>query len=296
MNQQTILLIISFALLTCGTVPRDRSTSHYNFAVPDARYILPDTLREISGVTIIDSNALACVQDENGILFIYDPFQNEIRSQYPFNMDGDYEGICRVDKTIYILRSDGILFELENYDTDHAGFTIHDTKIPAINNEGLCYDQANERLLMACKSNISKEKEDKDKRLVYAFDLQLKKLNPKPIFIFHVDSIKQFANDLNLDLPFRNKKNGEIQEPIIKFRPSAICIHPLTNQLYLLSAVDHLLFVFDLNGKPNAIIQLDPILFNKPEGIAFFKNGDMLITNEGQDHQPTLLFLKYRTE
>jgi hypothetical protein len=30
-------------------------------------------------------------------------------------------------------------------------------------------------------------------------------------------------------------------------------------------------------------------MFNKAEGIAFFENGDMLITNEGQDNKPTFL-------
>jgi hypothetical protein len=34
---------------------------------------------------------------------------------------------------------------------------------------------------------------------------------------------------------------------------------------------------------------LDPEMFNKSEGIAFYENGDMLITNEGQDKKPTLL-------
>jgi len=39
---------------------------------------------------------------------------------------------------------------------------------------------------------------------------------------------------------------------------------------------------------------LDPRVFNKAEGITFMENGDMLITNEGQDHRPTLLRFNYQ--
>jgi hypothetical protein len=39
--------------------------------------------------------------------------------------------------------------------------------------------------------------------------------------------------------------------------------------------------------------KLNPAMFNKPEGITFFANGDMLITNEGQEGSPTLLCFPY---
>lgn len=38
-----------------------------------------------------------------------------------------------------------------------------------------------------------------------------------------------------------------------------------------------------MKGNLEYIEQLDPIMFNKAEGITFYDNGDMLITNEGQD-------------
>ena len=110
-----ILTVLIFIALGCGeTIVRPAKTAGYKLTEPDARIILPDTLREISGLTCIDSNLFACIQDENGILFIYDLKQNKIREQFTFNIDGDYEGICRVSDTIYILRSDGVLFEISD--------------------------------------------------------------------------------------------------------------------------------------------------------------------------------------
>lgn len=41
---------------------------------------------------------------------------------------------------------------------------------------------------------------------------------------------------------------------------------------------------------------LNPLVFNKPEGITFFENGDMMISNEGQHKKPTLLRFNYSSQ
>lgn len=293
----TTLLILATNLFSCGaTFTNNEKITGYNLTTPDKSFILPDTLREISGLTNIDSTTFACIQDENGILFIYEARKNELKRQYTFNIDGDYEGITRVDETIYVLRSDGTLFEIVNYTSDNFKLNSYDTGIPANNNEGLCYDPDNKRLLIACKGKIGKGSEYKDKRVIYGFDLQTRKLTAEPVFDFDLQKIKAYATEKNLNLPTktRKKKGQPITEPFIKFRTSAICIHPLTKKLFLLSASDYLLFIFDMNGNIEHIEQLNPTIFNKAEGITFYDNGDMLITNEGQDNKPTVLHFKYR--
>lgn len=293
-NIPTVLTVF---ILGCGaTFINNEKITGYNLTAPDNTLILPDTLREVSGLTNIDSTTFACVQDENGILFIYDVSKNEIKKQYVFNIDGDYEGVTRVDKTIYVLRSDGTLFEILNYTSDNFKLTSYATGIPANNNEGLCYDPDGKRLLIACKGKIGKGPEFKDKRVIYGFDLQTKTLTKEPIFDFDLQVIKDFAIKNKLDLPTktRKKKEQSITEPFIKFRTSAICIHPQTKKLFLLSASDYLLFIFNMSGDIEHIEQLNPTMFNKAEGITFYENGDMLITNEGQDKKPTLLHFKYR--
>ncbi|MBA7531382.1 hypothetical protein ES705_23594 [subsurface metagenome] len=290
-----ISTIFTLALLGYGAIyVNTEKITGYNLTTPDVTFILPDILREISGLTNIDSTTFACVQDENGILFIYDAIKNEIKKQYAFYIDGDYEGITRVNKTIYVLRSDGSLFEISDYESKEFKLTSYSTGIPANDNEGLCYDPDSNRLLIACKGKIGKGPEYKDKRVIYGFKLQTKTLTKEPIFDFDLQVIKQFALKNKISLPTRTKKKGQITEPIIKFRASAICIHPLTKQLYLLSASDHLLFIFGMNGNIEHIEQLNPVMFNQAEGITFFENGDMLITNEGQDKKPTLLRFNYR--
>jgi uncharacterized protein YjiK len=296
------LFFISLVFAGCAGDQKSKAASEvkekkyetgYNMRKPDKRFILPDTLHEISGLTNIDANTFACVQDENGIVFIYDVTNNKIEKQFTFNIDGDYEGITRVGKTIYILRSDGVLFEISDYQSANFKLTSYETGIPANNNEGLCYDADNNRLLIACKSKIGKGKEYKDKRAIYGFDLVSKTLSDEPAFEFDVQVISAFAVDKDIEIAAKENKKGRKKAPAIKFRTSAIAIHPVSKKLYLLSASDHMLFIFDMQGKLEHIEQLDEEMFNKAEGITFFDNGDMLITNEGQDKKPTLLWFDY---
>lgn len=291
------LIILFLQLFRCsscfaspdGGTPRTR----YDFSKADTVLTLPDTLREISGLTVIDATTFACIQDENGILFIYDLVNNRIKNQFVFNLDGDYEGITRVGNTIYILRSDGVLFEIEDYQAGSFKLISYATGIPAENNEGLCYDADHHRLLIACKGKTGKGPVLKDKRLIYAFDLHTKKLVTQPVYQFNVQLIRQFADEHQINTAVKSKKRGRSAERFVKFSTSAICIHPFSKKLYLLSAADHLLFIFNPDGQIEQIEALDPVRFNKAEGITFFENGDMLITNEGQDKKPTLFRFNY---
>ena len=55
-----------------------------------------------------------------------------------------------------------------------------------------------------------------------------------------------------------------------------------------------MLLLFDRDGKTKQIENLNPLMFNKAEGIAYFENGDMLITSEGQHKHPALLRFSYK--
>ncbi len=251
---------------------------------------LPKELQEVSGVTVIDTSLLACVQDENAIIYLIDKNTFEVKEKFPFGKDGDYEGIAYVDGIMYVLRSDGILFEAGDYKTQIPKAVTYTTNIPANNNEGLCYDKFNNRLLIGCKNKSGKGAQFKNYREIYGFDLNKKQMIAKPIFKFNTEQIKKAVIAKGIKLPTKEKKKGA--EEILRFTISAIAVHPTSKKLYLISSADKLLFVFDEKGNIENIETLDPFVFNKPEGIIFFENGDMVITNEGQDKRPTLLFFK----
>lgn len=266
--------------------PKTQRIAGYNFKSPDAAIVLPDLLHEISGITFLDSNTLVCVQDEKGILFFYDLTKKGITSQKDFSGKGDYEGITRVEDTIYVLRSDGTLFEVADFKSDNPTVTSFKTDIPSKDNEGLCFDREHNRLLIACKEKTGKGDLKKDNRYIFGFDLSSKKLAGEPVFTFDVDGLKEFAKARNIELPLKNAKKGLAVEPDLKFHASGIAIHPLTGEIYLLSADDFMLFIFDKSGTVGHMIRLNRALLNQPEGITFLENGDMLISTEGAGRGP----------
>ena len=290
-----ISTLFTFAFLGCNTeTANDEPAIGYNLNLPDATLTLPDILHEISGIVNINSTTVACIQDEHGIVFIYDILKNEIKGQFNFNTDGDYEGIARVDKTLYILRSDGALFEVSDFESDDFNLDFFETNIPSKDNEGLCYDKDNNRLLIACKGKAGNGDKNKDKRLIYSFDLGTKTLAKKPAFEFDVDILLEFALNNKIRLQTKKDKDDHTEKPVLKFGTSAICIHPVTKRLFLISADDHLLFIINNEGKIEQIEQLDPEMFIQAEGLTFLETGDMLISNEGRDKSPTMLRFNYK--
>jgi hypothetical protein len=294
MIDSCLLLVACMNLFSCIN-PTDKSHHPadiksvnpigYNLSIPDMTIIVPPVLREISGIAQVDSISVACVQDENGIVFMFDMMKNEIKHQFFFSSVGDYEGIARADSSLYVLRSDGVLFEILNYESSGYADKILSIDIPPAEYEGLCYDQQNDRLLIVPKSNPGKGSRYKKKHPVYEFNLHSEMPPGEPVFEFDLQAINKFAVDNNII-----EKEGDNK---IRFKPSAIGIHPLTKKLYVLSAEERMLFVFDMNGTIEYIEKLNPEIFNMPEGISFFSNGDMLISNEGRINPPTILRFNY---
>ena len=265
----------------------------YNLSAPDKVLILPPVLKEISGITELDASSVACIQDENGIVFIYDINKNQIIRQFIFGGQGDYEDIARVDKTLYILRSDEVLNELINFRSDNFKREAYYTSIPGKDCEGMCYDKKNNRLLIVPKEISENNPDNKGKRFIYGFDLVSKKLIKGPVLKFELKLIKKFVMTNKIKVPMKGKK-GEKEEPDLELRFSAISIHPLTNRLYAISGTERILFVFNMNGDTEYIERLDRDLFEQPEGITFLNNGDMLISNEGNNKLPTLVRFNYK--
>lgn len=294
MFRRLLILICISLSLSFNSFKFSTSPLGYDFSKPQLTIILPEILREISGITIIDSTTVACIQDENGILFLYDIVRNKIKQQFTFGLNGDYEGITKVKNTLYILRSEGTIFEIVDYTSKKLHINEYKTGIPAVNSEGLCYDKDNNRLLIGSKGKINKDPLYKNKRFMYEFDLRTKLLNQKPVYSFDINTINIYAKKNGFIFRKKATKNGKVTEIGLKLNTSEIAIHPITKKLYVLSGIDHCLFVCNSNGELEHIERLNPTIFNKAEGLSFFSNGDMLITNEGQAHQPTLLRFKYQ--
>jgi len=84
----------------------------------------------------------------------------------------------------------------------------------------------------------------------------------------------------------------EAQEKV-DFSPAAVAIHPVSEQLYVLSAKANLLFVINLQGDILHIAKLPKKRHHQPEGICFDQQGNMYISNEARkEHKANVVTYK----
>ena len=235
------------------------------------KWDLPEVLKEISGIAWIGDNRMACVQDEDGIVFIYNLNTSEVERQIKFGRDGDYEGIAVVDENAYVLRSDGIIIEIPDfleYGISAKSYKTNLDQLPGINIEGLCADPANNRLLLAVKE----QKNSINQKRIYAVDLDQKMSSKNPIF--EID----FSDPI-----FKNIKEEE------KFMPGELCLHPTTGEYFILDGSRPKLLITDSNGTSKDLIMLNPKDFGNPEGLTFNDRGDLFISNEAENGPANIL-------
>jgi len=238
------------------------------------KWDMPSVLVEISSITYMEENRFATVQDELGKIFIYNTQKNSVEKEITFGADGDYEGLAMVNSTIWVLRADGMLFEVSDATSSKLSVNEYKTALTAKHNvEGLCYDPTNNRLLLAIKDG---EPNGNSYKGIYGFDLATKKMQLEPVYKIYLDD-KVFAN-------FNSKKKKGVE-----MMPSGIAIHPQTQEIYITDGRNAGLLIMNADGTLKKFYGLDKKEFNQPEGITFKPNGEMLISNEGSKEPGNIL-------
>jgi len=133
------LLIIWFLnLLIVQTSCVDYSNFSYDLEKPISLLDLPNELREISGIQMLETEEIAAVQDEKGNIYFLDEFTGEITSEYDFGKKGDYEGICAYQGVFYVLESNGTIHKVEK---EKKTKTYKFEKNDGFDFEGICVDE-----------------------------------------------------------------------------------------------------------------------------------------------------------
>jgi len=244
---------------------------------------MPEELKEISGLSYLDDERLACVQDEIGNVYIYNIKTSKIEKTIPFGGTGDYEGLAVVDNTIWVLRADGSLFEVSDINAAKPVVKEHDTPLGIAQDcEGLCYDPDNKRLLVTVKE---KDPNSDAYKGIYAFDLANKTMAKEPVF--KIDLQHEVFADATTNS--KKKKGNTIM-------PAAIAIHPVSKDMFITDGPKSRLLVTDKAGSIKKFLQLDDKKFMQPEGITFNKQGELFISNEGKDVPGNILKVEVGAE
>ncbi len=115
--------------------------------------------------------------------------------------------------------------------------------------------------------------EKKSTKAVYAYDLSATKMIDKPKFLIV-------------------KKNSEkISQQKIDFNPSAIAVHPVTHDIYMLSTKDSkCLARYSYDGQFKDVKLFDRKVVPQPEGLCFAPDGTMYVSTEAKDNMPAAIY------
>ena len=230
---------------------------------------IPEELSEISAIAYLDENRFVCLQDEEGTLYIFNTEQGTIDKKIPFGAAGDYEGITIRNKTVYVVNSSGVIFEIQDFMGQKPVVQTFRTPLTAKNDvEGIGWDEAGNRLLVTVK-----EDGVKDKKGIYVFDLATKTMDEQP----------------GLQLNFNDRTFREAEKKGRGISPSSLEIHPGTRDIYILEGTHPKLLLLDQQGAPQRLLMLDKKDFPQPEGLTFDNKGNLYISNEGKKGKANIM-------
>jgi uncharacterized protein YjiK len=262
-----------------STKPITGAAYNYDLKTPDHTWMLPSQLVEVSGNAWIDKDHLILIEDLHPNLYVIkiDNKNATLEKTIPFADEKkektDIEDVAYVNNTVYALWSHGVLFKISDWQTKPRVEKIKTFLSKENNTEGLCYDPVTQKLLVACKdaSNVADEK--KTTKAVYQFDIIQNNLNDQPFLLIHAKDFEKVA------------------EQKLSFFPSAIAVHPITHDIYLLSTRDNkCMAVYSHDGMFKGVQFIEGELMPQPEGICFSPEGKLFISSEGKKGEPGNLF------
>ncbi len=251
----------------------------YNLNKPEHKWGLPPDLFEVSGNSWIDKNHLLIIEDLRPNLYVIRLEDNNavVEKTIAFKENSgkkfDVEDVTIANNTAYALWSHGVIYKISNWQNKPQVKDIPTFLGKENNTEGICFDPVTNTLLVACKNNAAIEDEKKSTRAIYQFDLSTEQLKKEPFLLIHR---KDFT-----------KAEGEK----IDFYPSAIAVHPVTHDVYILSTKENKgMAVYTHDGKFKSFQSIDKKLLPQPEGICFAPDGTLYISTEGKEGELGYIF------
>jgi hypothetical protein len=276
-----LLCFCSFMIVLSAC--ESRSADEKSFTSPPGYYLnrpviykLPPSLDEISGIVYNPKdNSVLAINDERGWLYKVHLKSDLDLKKWHYYKGADFEDLVLVDSTFYVLESSGNILQFRFITPDSVQLKEHDFPVPGRNEfEILYHNKQKNQLVLLCKDC---EADDNNSLTAYAFNLDSGAYAATPTYVIDIRKIE-----------------GLMDEKKLRFKPSAATINPLTGELFIISSVNKVLVVADLNGVPKQVHKINPRLYKQPEGIAFTPRGDMLISNESADiGAANILLFKY---
>lgn len=269
----------------------------YRLDEPNAIFELPESLKEISGLSLAaNGSLLAAVNDEDGTIFLLDKNTCEIIREIEFWDEGDYEGIEVVGNDAYVIKSSGTMYYIADFAADSA-VTV---KIKSFLNkendvEGLAHCANRNCLFVGCKGKSVEGEYSKRKKAVFQFDISNSTMVNEPAYLLTLPDIQEYLAHISEDQnheKFSEYFSAEADE--LKFSPSGISFHPITGNIYVTSSKGKMLLVLSQSGEILHLVKLKKKIHAQPEGICFDMDGTLYIANEGKNDRAVIYKFLYQ--
>jgi uncharacterized protein YjiK len=262
-----------------GMAAKDKSAASEGGPTVVDTWEMPDDLKEISSISFIDADRVACVQDQKGIIYTYNLKEKQVEKELKFGDKGDYEGVVAVGSMFYVLRADGVMFEVPADGSSPA--KTYDLPLNVESDtEPMFYEQSKNRILVGVKEKDPTTSKGKG---IYSFDLATKKMTLKPVVVLNTEDVQTEQRSES------QEKNGKKGKGNWSLHPSEIAIHPKTGEIYVLNGPKSELIVYDATGKMKSKFQLDKKEFPQPEGMTFSPRGDLYLATEASKKSPAII-------
>jgi len=241
---------------------------------------LPPRLTEISGLAVASDQTVYAHDDEYGIIYELDISTGEAISIFALGnptLSEDFEGIAVHGKWIYLITSDGVLFESPigahrkrvSYNRYETGIgELCEVEGLAVKSEIKSDPSADPTFLILCKS--PREKYYRDRLTVF-----------KWTFGARMDAPTHFLS-IDRDLILTSKEQR-------RFNPSAIEWVVKDQSIFVISARNRQVLHLNEEGDVLSKHLLDELGHPQSEGLTIMPNGDWIIADEGQGGNPGTL-------
>lgn len=241
---------------------------------PLARWLLPDDLREVSGLALLGDGRLIAHGDERGRLHVVDPRRGTLAKQFTIGRIGDFEGVTVVGDTIVLATSDGRLFFFgEGADGETVPYRMEDTRLgKECEFEGVVWDEVINSIVLVCKN------------------VQVRKLRDHLVFYrWSLDSLAS-PRITTLALPL-----GDDEGPLSwsSLHPSDLTIDPTTGHYVLVAAQEQVLLVLTREGQ---VLRSEKLPDGHPqtEGVAITTDSVLVLSDESRSGPAALTLYRWR--
>ena len=266
-----------------------KEDGYLNLAQSDQISLLPMGIESFSDIAFLDSTILICLQEDKSSLVLFDLYSNQVSTPININFPNKIIDFSRIDSTIILLDDQAkVYFLLPPYDS--SSLVAESNVLGNWKSTASCIHESTKRMFILSQNNF--DVDNPISNSIYTYNISKRKLNEKSLFDISLSDIEMFAIENNIVIPQNKSSNLSDSLKQLIFIPSAMTVHPKTNEIYILSSENKSIVVFNQFGEVQNIIFLDEKLASNPKAMTFHPSGDLLISNSDL-MSPAIVRLKW---